>query len=135
MELDLLQPLAHITAKFVLDGKEYEVEHFKIGFVQPTDYRGQPQHEIKGGRIHITLSHIADDNLYLWSKTSTMMKGGTVLFQTDLGMTVLRIIFEKGYCIYMSRDIDAARGSSTTITISAEIISLNGEEHDNFWAE
>ena len=131
---NLLQPLAHIIAKFVLDGKAYEVGHFKIAFVQPTDYRGQPQHEIKGGQINITLSHISDDNLYQWAKTSTMMKSGIVLFQTDLGMTVLRVVFENGYCSFLSRDIDASIGSSTTLTISAEKISLNDEEHNNYWA-
>lgn len=130
-----LLPLAHINAKFILDGKNYDVEHFHIGFTQPTDHKGQPQHELKGGQINITLSHIADDNLYLWAKTSTMRKGGTVLFQTDLGITVLRVIFENAYCINLSRDIDAMKGSSTTLTISTEKISLNGLEHDNFWPE
>ena len=42
-----LLPLAHIVAKFILDGKIYEVESFKIGFEQPVDYKGQPQHENK----------------------------------------------------------------------------------------
>ena len=32
--------LAHITGKFSLEGKEYDVEHFKIAFAQPTNYRG-----------------------------------------------------------------------------------------------
>ncbi|HCC53124.1 MAG TPA: hypothetical protein DEQ30_14680 [Porphyromonadaceae bacterium] len=130
-----LLPLAHINAKFILDGKNYDVEHFRIGLAQPTDHKGQPQHEIKGGQINITLSHIADDNLYQWAKTSTLTKGGTVLFQTDLGITVLCVIFENAYCINLLRDIDAVKGSSTTLTISAEKISLNGLEHDNFWPD
>lgn len=132
--LDLL-PLAHINAKFILDGKNYDVEHFKIGLVQPTDYKGQPQHELQGGQINITLSHIADDNLYQWAKTSTLRKGGTVLFQTDLGMTILRVVFVNAYCINLSREIDSVKGSTTTLTISAENINLNGFEHDNFWPE
>jgi len=35
-----LLPLAHINVKFILDGKTYEVEDFKMGFAQPTDYKG-----------------------------------------------------------------------------------------------
>jgi len=132
---ELLQPLAHITSTFILDGKKYEVEHFKMGFAQPTDFRGQPQHELKGGQLHVTLSHIPDDTLFLWGKTSTMRKNGMILFQTDLGMTVLRILFEKGYCIELSNDMDAFKGSSTTLTISAELISVNGHEHNNFWPD
>ena len=128
-------PFAHINSNFILDGKKYEVEHFNISFAQPTDYRGQPQHEIKGGQINLTLTHIADDNLYQWAKTSTQLKGGSILFQTDLAITVLRIIFENGYCVNLSRDIDSVRGSTTTLVISAEKISLNGLEYDNFWPE
>jgi hypothetical protein len=44
-------PLAHINAKFSLDGETFEVEHFGINFEQPTDFKGQPQHEIGGGHL------------------------------------------------------------------------------------
>ena len=133
--LSSLLPFSHIESHFILNGKKYEVEHFKVGFAQPTDYRGQPQHEIKGGHINITLTRAADDILYHWAKTSTLQKSGMILFQTDLGITVLRVMFENGYCVNLSRDIDSVKGSTTTLVISAEKISLNGLEYDNFWPE
>lgn len=128
-------PLAHINVYFELDGKKYEVENFHAGFSQPVDYKGQPQRELTNDILSITLSHIADENLYQWAKTPTSMKGGTVLFQTDLGITILRIIFTNAYCIGLAREIDATKGSSTTLSISPEQLILNGIEHNNFWPE
>lgn len=126
-------PLAHINTYFILDGKKYEIEKFNIKFSQSVDFKGQPQHETKGGQIMITLNQAADDNLYLWAKKSTLCKDGEVLFQTDLGMSVLRINFEKTYCINLKREIGAFAGSKTTLVLSPEKISLNDISHNNDW--
>ncbi|MDR2915262.1 MAG: type VI secretion system needle protein Hcp [Tannerella sp.] len=129
----LTLPLAHLVANFVLDGKKYEIEQFRISFVQPTDYKGQPQHEIMGGQILIKITQIPDDNLYLWAKKAIQLKSGQVLFQTDLGITVLKINFTNAYCISLTREINAYNGTSTSLIISPENVSMNGVEHDNFW--
>lgn len=128
-------PLAHLTAKFIVDGKTYEVEQFRISFVQPTDFKNQPQHELLGGQIFLKIPQIADDNLYLWAKRSVLLKSGVILFQTDLGMTVLELNFTKAYCISLTREINAYNGTSTSLILSPEIVKLNGVEHDNFWPE
>ena len=126
-------PLAHLEAKFILDGKKYEVEQFRIGFTQATDYKGQPQHEMRGGQMLIKLSQRADDSLYLWAKKAVQLKSGQVLFQTDLGITVLRLSFTNAYCISLTRDINSYTGTSTSLIISPENVTLNGVEHENFW--
>ena len=129
----IMLPLAHIEVKFILDGKSYEVEGFKTEFSQPVDYKNQPQHEIMGGLIMLTLAQIADNNLYLWATSPTMRKSGSVLFQTDVGMTVLELLFSNAYCIQMIRDTAFHAGAKTVLVISPEIISLNGIEHTNKW--
>jgi hypothetical protein len=126
-------PLAHIVVSFMLDGKKYEVDKFDINFSQPTDYKGQPQHEIKGGKLSVRLYQAADDNLYSWAKDPTKLKSGVVLFQTDLGITVLKIIFADAYCINLSRNISSRSGTSTELFISPKEISIDGIEHNNFW--
>ncbi len=126
-------PFAHIVGKFILDGKEYEIETFRVKFTQPSDYKGQPQHEIKGGQLMVTITQAADNNLLLWAKTSTMRKVGQILFQTDLGITVLRIDFSEAYCITLARDINARTGTKTSLVISPEIVIMNDVGHDNFW--
>jgi hypothetical protein len=127
-------PLSRVEVKFILDGKRYELEGFKAGFSQPSDYKNQPQHEIMGGQMMLTLSQAADKNLYQWAKTATMLKSGSVLFQTDLGMTVLEITFSKAYCIQLLRETTAGSGTKTNLVISPETVSMNGIEHTNRWA-
>lgn len=131
--LENILPFAHINAYLILDGQKYEIEKFTTNFIQPSDFKGQPQHEVKGGKVTIVLSQTADDNLYLWAKQSTLRKGGEILFQTDLGITVLRINFTNAYCINLTREINALTGTKTSLVIAPEIITLNGIEHNNFW--
>jgi hypothetical protein len=126
-------PLSHLEGKLVLDGETYEVETFKITFSQPIDYKNQPQHETLGGQLMITLAQAADNNLYAWGKTSTLRKNGQVLFQTDLGMTVMKIDFQDAYCVTLSRKTNAMTGTLTTLMIAPKIVTMNGVEHDNFW--
>lgn len=130
-----LLPFAHINSYFILDGTKYEVEKFSTNFVQPADFKGQPQQEVKGGKIAVVLTHVADDNLYLWAKQSALQKSGQILFQTDLGMSVLRINFTNAYCINLTREINALTGTKTSLVISAELVSMNGVEHNNFWTK
>jgi hypothetical protein len=128
-------PLSHINVKFSLDGETFEVEHFNIHFEQPTDYKGQPQHEIGGGKITVHISQAASNSLYIWAKTSTLRKSGTVLFQTDMGITVLKVEFTNAYCINLTRQINAHTGTNTILVISPEKVKMNGMEHDNFWVK
>lgn len=128
-------PLAHIDAYFFLDGEKYEVEKFKIGFDQEIDHKGQPQHETKGGQIFVTLTKMPDNTLYMWAKKSTLRKDGEIIFQTDLGISVIRIHFSNAYCINLTKEIDARKGTSTTLIIAPEMISMNGIEHNNFWSK
>lgn len=126
-------PMAHITGKFIFDGKPYGIAKFKIAFAQAIDHKGQPQHETKGGQIMVVLSEAADDPLYLWAKTAQLTKGGQIVFQTDLGISVLRINFSNAYCINLERHTNNRTGTETTLIISSEIVSMNGVEHNNFW--
>jgi hypothetical protein len=128
-------PLADINVKFSLEGETFEVEYFDINFEQPTDFRGQPQHEIGGGQLTVHLSQAATNSLYTWAKTSTLRKSGTVLFQADLGMTVLKVEFTNAYCINLTRQINAYTGTNTVLVISPEKVKINGIEHDNFWVK
>lgn len=131
--INLFQPFAHIIAKLSLDGKEYDVEKFKVGFTQGIDYKGQPQHETKGGQIVLKLSQAPDNMLYEWAKVSTKLKDGIVTFKTEMGIPVLRAQFFDAYCVGLTCNIDAQKATLTTLIISPERVKLNDTEHDNFW--
>jgi hypothetical protein len=71
--------------------------------------------------------------LYLWAKKATERKNGVILFQTDLGMTVLEIKFSNAYCISLSRNVDETTGTKTILVVSPEEVIIDGVEHNNFW--
>lgn len=81
----------------------------------------------------VTLYEAADDPLYLWAKTAHLTKGGEILFQTDLGIRVLRINFSNAYCNGLISEIDHMIGTITSLKITPEIVTLNGVELDNKW--
>lgn len=127
-----MQPLAHIIAAISIDGEKFEVENFRVNFMQPTDFKGQPQHEITGGQISVNIPQAATDTLYNWAKKSTMQKSGEIVFQTDMGMTILTVAFTNAYCINLAREINASTGTFTSLTLSPQSIALNGVTHNNF---
>jgi len=129
----LASPLTHLKAIFILDEKKYDLENFEMKFVQEADFKGQPESEVKGGQLSFTIPQIADDNLYTWAKKSEMLKSGQILFQTDVGMSILRIEFENAYCVTLTRNISAFGGTQTNLIISAKALSLNGIEYNNRW--
>ncbi len=130
----LSMPESHIVVKMNINGITYNVEKFQMGFVQPTDYKGQPQHETQGGKIAVTLTQIADKELYEWAKSSTERKNGTIAFQTDLGKTVLRIHFRNASCISLTREMNAFTGTTTSIIISPEEVKVNDNPFTNKWS-
>ncbi|MCL1932789.1 MAG: hypothetical protein FWF53_03105 [Candidatus Azobacteroides sp.] len=126
-------PLANVIVKFILEGETFEAEHFDINFKQPVNRNGQPQSEMKGGQINLFLTQAATNNLYLWAKKSTLLKDGKVLFQTDMGMTVLEVEFINAYCVSLVRRVNAYAGTGTVLAVTPERVKLNGRELNNKW--
>jgi len=62
-----------------------------------------------------------------------LRKSGQAIFQTDLGISILRINFADAYCVNLERTTSALTGTETTLIISPKSISMNGIEHDNNW--
>jgi len=126
-------PLVHLNVKFVIDGNDYDVETFKINFEQAKDFKGQPTQEVSGGQFMVTISQLPDDNLLLWAKKSTTLKSGSVIFYTDLGTSVYRLIFTDAYCVTLANYIDSNAGARTSLMIAPNEISLDEVEHKNRW--
>lgn len=124
-----------VNAVFILDGKQYEVEQFKIEFAQNVDYKGQPQHETMGGQLYITMTQGADYNIYDWAKRENSKKSGEIRFKTKTTGTVLEIVFENAHCIKLTRQINFSSGTKTSLVISPQRVTMNGFTHDNKWRE
>ena len=123
----------YVEATLVVDGQEYEMEHFGINFVQEVDHKGQPQAEMKGGQLSVTLTQAVNDSIYDWAKRANKRKDGKILFRSQTEGTVLEIAFFNANCTKLTKTIGAFFGMETNITISPEKVSLNEFTHDNKW--
>ena len=104
---------SNVNVIFSVDGDEYAVEQFKIGFHQPVDgIKNQPEGEVRGGRIMITLSQTVKNNIYGWA-----------------------VAFTNAYCISLKRSINIGIGLSTNLILSPESVNLNGIDFDNNWVK
>jgi len=124
---------SNVTVWLKIDEKEYEIEQFKTSFAQPSDFKGEPQSETKGGLIMVTLTEALPDSFYEWAIKSKMEKNGEISFRIKTGNSPMKIDFFRATCINFSRDVSNHSGLKTNIVISSERILVNGIEHDNFW--
>lgn len=128
---------SNVNVIFSVDGDEYAVEQFKIGFHQPVDgIKNQPEGEVRGGRIMITLSQTVKNNIYGWAVKPWMKKNGAVLFKTGTSGVIFEVAFTNAYCVNLKRVIESlGQGLSTTLIFLTESVSVNGIEFDNRWVK
>ncbi|MEN9919023.1 MAG: hypothetical protein RL662_1459 [Bacteroidota bacterium] len=126
-------PFVHVNVYLELDGQRYEAEHFSMGFAQDIDYKGQPQHEVKGGQLSLTFTQAMHDTVYIWAKKATLRKSGKIIFWSEMAGTILQIDFENANCIHLTHKINALTGTETTLAIAPEAVTLNGMKHTNKW--
>lgn len=125
---------SNVNVIFSVDGDECAVEQFKIGFHQPVDnLKNQPEGEVRGGRIMITLSQTVKSNIYGWAVKPWVKKNGAVLFKTGTSGVIFEVAFMNAYCIRLHRSISFGQGLSTTLTISPETLTVQGVDFDNRW--
>ena len=127
---------SNVNVIFSVDGDEYAVEQFKIGFHQPVDgIKNQPEGEVRGGRIMITLSQTVKNNIYGWAVKPWMKKSGAVLFKTGTSGVIFEVAFTNAYCVNLKRSINIVTGLNTNLILSPESVSLNGIDYNNQWVK
>lgn len=122
-----------LTVWFILDGKEYELNQFGISFGQSVDFKGQPQDEVRGGRMLVMLSQTLPDSIYRWAMTSSV-KDGEVIFRSKTQNAPFRVVFKNAYCISFTRNIIDGGGVKSSLFISPDEILINGISFDNHWS-
>lgn len=129
---NLPQPEGEITSWLIVDGKEYELRSFATEFGQASDHKGQPQHEVKGGLLHISLYEIPDDNINQWMLRSTMIKSGEIQFRRPSASMPLRIMFKDAQCVSYEKEMGYADiGFEVKLILSPKEISLNDVAQSN----
>lgn len=121
-----------LTVWLTVDGKDYELNNFNIGFGQAIDFKGQPQDEVRGGRIILTVTQALPESMYQWAMTSSM-KNGEIVFRSKTASAPLKVEFKNAFCVRFNRVIDQHSGLVTNIVISPEEITVNGTDFENHW--
>lgn len=125
-----------ISVWFSLDGEEYEVSQFKIGFHQPVDSnKNQPEGEVRGGKLMVTLTQAVKSSIYGWGIKPWVKKDGAVLFKTGTSGVIFEVKFTNAFCINMERNINIVSGLETVLVISPETVILQGVSFDNNWVK
>lgn len=122
------------TAWFIFEGKEYEMAQFNISFGQAVDHKGQPQDQVRGGRMSISLTQALPNNIYNWAMSSNT-KNGEIVFRSKTTNAPLRVAFMNAYCVNFERHVDSLVGLNTELIISPDEIQINGISFDNHWVE
>jgi len=123
---------ASVDARLLLNGTEYEIDSFNIYFRKLFDYKGEPQREVKGGLMRLSIKHVVDKQINHWMFHRSVKHSGAIVFASfsRIANPVIVIEFVNGRCAEYTKTI----GNSTvsySILISAEEIKINGIEHAN----
>lgn len=121
-----------LTVWFIFEGKEYELSQFNISFGQGVDHKGQPQDEVRGGRMLLSLTQALPESIYKWAMTSCA-RSGEVVFRSKTANAPLRVEFTNAYCVNFERKIDTLVGLISDLMISPEEVLINGLGLDNHW--
>lgn len=124
---------ASIDCSLLVNGFKYEVQYFETEFKQPEDFKGEPQHEVKGGLLLITINQKTDEFLNRWMFQRNLSHSGTITFAPKFRVSniPLSISFTGGKCVSFNKICGINIGLQLTLLISAEEILLNGIPHTN----
>lgn len=131
--IGLFQPDANLEVFLILNGKEYELSQFNCDFVQHTDIKGEPQSEIKGGKLIVTIEQFPDNQIFYWAINEFSKKSGEIVFRNKTSSAPLKISFKNAYCVNLQQTISNSIGVSTSFVISSEELYLNDNLFDNGW--
>lgn len=125
---------ANTNAWLIVDGREYEINQFSIDFRQWVDHKGQPQSDMRGGKMYLVLTEVLPESMYYWA-VRTHPKSGEVVFKSQTGSAPLKVEFIDGYCIDLVRTVVSGVGLRTNLVISAKKVVVNGITLDRRWVK
>lgn len=126
-----------IEGYLYIGAKKYEICSFETEFEQGQDYKGQPQHEVKGGLLSITFKQTVDATISNWMLKKEIVYDGSIVFAAPSRITSppITIIFKEGKCISYQKVVGKEIGVSLTILISPKSLNINGIDHTNSYID
>lgn len=130
-----------LQGKLTIGGRKYGVVECSYDFSQSIDETGKPTSRPRGGTITFVIPSTSDDDLffYNWMFNKTQVHSGEFKFcvyTTRNKQSYKTVSFHNAFCVNL-RDYFNDSDSKlmyTTVTISAELISIGGHaEFTNEW--
>lgn len=126
----------NMNAYLEVEGKQYELEYFRIGVSQSVDHKGESQSETQGGMFNVSIQQSIDDFLFAWSKKEEERKAGSIVFRngrSKIGQTAYKIDFVDAECISLNCRVNTTSGTEVSMTISPKEITINEVLLENNW--
>lgn len=123
-----------LDATLHIENKEYDIISFETEFEQDMDWKGEPQHSIKGGLLSFTIHQSADEKLNHWMFDESIAISGFISFgpKARKANYPLLISFIEGRCIRYKKDINNHQdGIRLQMIISCGLVAFNGIKHKN----
>jgi hypothetical protein len=123
-----------VYATLHLEGSEYDLITFESEFEQDIDWKGEPQHSVKGGLLSFTLNQSADETLNHWMFDDSIAMHGFISFGPKERRANLPLVisFIEGRCIRYKKDIsNHQEGIRLQMIISPSLVAFNGIKHKN----
>lgn len=123
-----------VDAILHLEGKQYDLMTFESEFEQDVDWKGEPQHSVKGGLLSFTINQSADETLNHWMFDESIAMNGFISFgpKERSANFPLVISFIEGRCIRYKKDIrNHWEGIRLHMIISPGLVAFNGIKHKN----
>lgn len=123
-----------VDAVLHIDGKQYEIMTFESEFEQDVDWKGEPQHSVKGGLLSFTVNQSADETLNHWMFDESIAMNGFISFGPKERKSNLPLVitFIEGRCIRYKKSIsNHLEGIRLQMVISPGLVAFNGVKHKN----
>lgn len=124
----------------LLGSKKYGIIECAYEFTQSIDDTGKPTSRPRGGRITFVMptSEDGDPFFYNWMFDKSQTHDGTFTFTVyaeNNRRCTKQVHFTNAYCVELKEYFNNSdsRLMYTTVTISAEIITISGATLDNVW--
>lgn len=130
-----------LLGELIIGARKYGVVECSYDFNQSVDETGKPSSRTSGGRITFVMptTNDSDSFFYLWMFNKTLVHDGVlrfVVFTNDNRRSYKTVSFFNAYCINL-RDYfnnNDSRLMYTTVTISAESMTIGTATFDNGWS-
>jgi hypothetical protein len=125
-----------IVVAFFFREKRYILEEFDMDFRQDTNDKNQPESDVYGGLITLTISETPDEWLTAWMMNLQEKHDGELRFLINapkiMESAALHIVFKDAYCVSYQKVIHpAGAGLLTTLIISPRVVKIGQEEFEN----